>query len=99
MGMAFAGPIPARGKHGGRDRPPARRLAESDTIGNSRLCRCCGDVPVDHRVLRGGAFNNNERNVRCAYRNRNNPNNRNNNIGFRVVVSTLFLSRQNGRVS
>ncbi|MEW6031221.1 MAG: SUMF1/EgtB/PvdO family nonheme iron enzyme [Chloroflexota bacterium] len=54
---------------------------------------------MDHRVLRGGAFNNNERNVRCAYRNRNNPNNRNNNIGFRVVVSTLFLSRQNGRVS
>ena len=41
-----------------------------------------------HRwVLRGGAFNNNERNVRCAYRNRNNPNNRNRNIGFRLVVS------------
>jgi hypothetical protein len=49
-------------------------------------------MPVDHRVLRGGAFNNNDRNVRCAYRNRNNPNNRNNNIGFRLVVSTLFLS-------
>jgi hypothetical protein len=30
--------------------------------------------------------------VRCAYRNtlRDNPDNRNNNIGFRVVVSTLF---------
>lgn len=27
--------------------------------------------------------------LRCAYRNRNNPNNRNNNIGFRVVVSTF----------
>jgi hypothetical protein len=39
------------------------------------------------RVLRGGAFNNNDRNVRCAIRNRNNPNNRNNNIGFRVVAS------------
>ena len=38
------------------------------------------------RVLRGGAFNNNDGNVRCAYRNRNN------NIGFRLVVSTLFLS-------
>ncbi|HUW94686.1 MAG TPA: hypothetical protein VMW58_02775 [Anaerolineae bacterium] len=37
-------------------------------------------------MLRGGAFNNNQRNVRCAYRNRNNPDNRNNNIGFRVVV-------------
>jgi retron-type reverse transcriptase len=42
-------------------------------------------------VLRGGAFNNNQRNVRCAYRNRNNPNNRNDNIGFRVVVAHDFL--------
>jgi formylglycine-generating enzyme required for sulfatase activity len=41
-------------------------------------------------VVRGGAFNNNERNARCAYRNRNQPDNRNNNIGFRVVVSTFF---------
>jgi len=39
------------------------------------------------RVLRGGSFNNNHRNVRAAYRNRNNPNNRNDNNGFRVVVA------------
>jgi hypothetical protein len=38
-------------------------------------------------VLRGGSFNNNQRNARCAYRNNNNPDNRNHNIGFRVVVS------------
>jgi len=44
-------------------------------------------------VLRGGAFNNNRQNVRCAYRNRNNPDNRNNNVGFRVVVSTFFTTR------
>jgi hypothetical protein len=44
----------------------------------------------DHRVVRGGAFNNNARNVRCAYRNRNNPNNRNRNNGFRVVVVHSF---------
>jgi|CXWL01.1.fsa_nt_gi hypothetical protein len=47
-------------------------------------------MPVELRVLRGGSFNNNDRNVRCAYRNRNNPNNRNNNIGFRVVVCAVF---------
>ena len=41
-------------------------------------------------MLRGGAFNNNQNNVRCAIRNRNNPNNRNNNIGFRLVLSTFF---------
>jgi hypothetical protein len=38
-------------------------------------------------VLRGGSFNNNERNARCAYRNNNNPNNRNDNNGFRVGAS------------
>jgi formylglycine-generating enzyme required for sulfatase activity len=44
-------------------------------------------------VLRGGAFNNNDNNLRCAYRNDNDPDNRNNNIGFRVVLSTLSDSR------
>ncbi|HKZ85455.1 MAG TPA: SUMF1/EgtB/PvdO family nonheme iron enzyme [Anaerolineae bacterium] len=38
-------------------------------------------------MLRGGSWNNNQRNARCAYRNRNDPNNFNDNIGFRVVVS------------
>jgi hypothetical protein len=41
-------------------------------------------------VLRGGSFNNNDRNVRCAYRNNNNPNNRNDNNGFRLCVSHTF---------
>ena len=35
--------------------------------------------------MRGGAFNNNARALRAAYRNRNHPENRNNNIGFRCV--------------
>jgi len=42
---------------------------------------------METRVLRGASFNNNRRNARCACRNNNRPNNRNNNIGFRVVVS------------
>jgi len=41
-------------------------------------------------VLRGGSWNNNQNNARCSYRNRNKPNNRNNNNGFRVVVSHIF---------
>lgn len=49
-----------------------------------------GRVGSHRRVVRGGAFNNNQRNVRCAYRNRNNPNNRNRNNGFRVVVAHAF---------
>ena len=47
----------------------------------------CGAEPIETRVLRGGSFNNNQRNARCAYRNNNHPDNRNHNNGFRVVVS------------
>ncbi|MDZ7291511.1 MAG: SUMF1/EgtB/PvdO family nonheme iron enzyme [candidate division KSB1 bacterium] len=35
--------------------------------------------------MRGGAWNNNPHNVACAHRNNNKPDNRNNNIGFRVA--------------
>ena len=42
-------------------------------------------------MLRGGSWNNNENNVRCARRNNNQPQNRNNNRGVRVVVSHIFF--------
>ncbi|MDH7487098.1 MAG: SUMF1/EgtB/PvdO family nonheme iron enzyme [Anaerolineae bacterium] len=47
------------------------------------------------RVVRGGSWNNNERNVRAANRDRNDPDNRNNNVGFRCVSqnSTCSLHR------
>ncbi|MDA1018187.1 MAG: hypothetical protein O3A00_27495 [Planctomycetota bacterium] len=35
---------------------------------------------------RGGSWNNNARNCRSANRNRNSPDNRNNNLGFRVAA-------------
>jgi hypothetical protein len=35
--------------------------------------------------LRGGTWNNHRNNARCANRNRNNPDNFNNNVGFRVL--------------
>ncbi|MBO3461739.1 SUMF1/EgtB/PvdO family nonheme iron enzyme [Aetokthonos hydrillicola] len=51
-------------------------------------------------MLRGGSWNNNPRNCRSACRNNNDPDNRNNNIGFRVVVSAasaaLCQSRRMG---
>jgi hypothetical protein len=39
----------------------------------------------DNRVLRGGSWNNNGRNCRSANRNNNEPDNANNNIGFRLA--------------
>lgn len=39
--------------------------------------------------MRGGSWNNHHDNARCANRNRNHPTNRNDNVGFRVCVSTL----------
>ena len=43
-------------------------------------------------MLRGGAFNNNEDNVRVSNRNNNNPNNVNNNCGFRLVYGVFHIS-------
>jgi hypothetical protein len=37
------------------------------------------------RQVRGGSWNNNRNNLRCANRNRNTPGNRNNNVGFRCA--------------
>ncbi|NWG34692.1 MAG: SUMF1/EgtB/PvdO family nonheme iron enzyme [Chloroflexi bacterium] len=51
----------------------------------------CRAHPNGNRVVRGGSFINNRRNARCAYRNRNDPNNLNRNQGFRVVVSHIFF--------
>jgi formylglycine-generating enzyme required for sulfatase activity len=36
-------------------------------------------------VIRGGGWNNEPRNARSANRNRNAPENRNNNLGFRLA--------------
>lgn len=41
-----------------------------------------------NRVNRGGAWNNPPQNCRSAYRNRNAPSNRDNNLGFRVARSS-----------
>ncbi len=41
-----------------------------------------------NRVNRGGSWNNDARNCSSAYRNRNDPENRNNNLGFRLARSS-----------
>ncbi len=39
----------------------------------------------ENRVMRGGSWDNNGRNARSAIRNRNDPANRNDNLGFRLA--------------
>jgi hypothetical protein len=46
----------------------------------------CLGLPGNWRVLRGGSWNNNRLAARAVYRNNNTPDNRNNNVGWRVVV-------------
>jgi formylglycine-generating enzyme required for sulfatase activity len=46
-----------------------------------------------NRVLRGGSWNNNAQNCRSAYRNNDNPGNRNNNVGFRLVFVPQLKSQ------
>ena len=51
---------------------------------------------VENKVLRGGAWNNETDNLRVANRNNNQPDNSNNNIGFRCALSApgIFLVGQ-----
>lgn len=46
----------------------------------------CRGKSTGGRVVRGGSWNNNIDNARCAIRNRNNPDNSNNNVGCWVVA-------------
>jgi formylglycine-generating enzyme required for sulfatase activity len=51
------------------------------------------------KVLRGGSWNNNQPFVRAANRNNNEPDDTNNNIGFRCVAPpSLLLKSQVCRV-
>lgn len=51
--------------------------------------------PLTQRVVRGGSWNNNPRNLRAANRNRNSPGNTNNNIG--VLLASTGLCQSNRR--
>ena len=46
-----------------------------------------------NRVLRGGSWNNNAQNCRCAYRNNNTPVNRNYDFGFRPVFVPQLIGK------
>ncbi|MFK7862531.1 MAG: SUMF1/EgtB/PvdO family nonheme iron enzyme [Granulosicoccus sp.] len=51
-------------------------------------------LPCDKaRALRGGSWINNDNNCRSSYRNNNHPDNRNNNIGFRVSCLSHIIGR------
>ncbi|WP_419192134.1 SUMF1/EgtB/PvdO family nonheme iron enzyme [Engelhardtia mirabilis] len=72
----------------GRARPHGRWVAAGDcsrTRPSERSNRASGPRGA-HRVLRGGSYWNDADNCRSAYRNRNRPWRRNDNVGFRVVL-------------
>jgi hypothetical protein len=48
---------------------------------------------MTRRVVRGGSWNTEPRNLRSANRNRNEPDNRNNNLGFRPASTLARPSR------
>ena len=49
-----------------------------------------GSVTGSNRVIRGGSWDNNARNLRAANRNNDDPGNRNPNVGARLVSSCLI---------
>jgi formylglycine-generating enzyme required for sulfatase activity len=61
-----------------------------DAAGRARREDLGADGP---RVLRGGAFNLNPDELRCAYRGNNRPGGRDGGVGFRVVVSPFLSER------
>lgn len=67
-------------------------LQQADTLGWRRK------ASGSNRVQRGGSWNNNANNCRSAYRNNNNPSNRNNNIGFRLCCSAAPQDSENRAV-
>jgi formylglycine-generating enzyme required for sulfatase activity len=50
-------------------------------------------APQARRVVRGGSWNNTQGNARLGYRNNNDPDNRNNELGFRVCRASHIFTR------
>lgn len=89
-----------RGLHAELDRP-RETCGHGGTSSGDLLPGCVhqGSGPRDgRRVIRGGSWNNKPENLRASNRNRNNADNRNNNIGFRLVQSarTVRFTRRPG---
>ena len=66
----------------------AKHKGFARSIINNLMLNTGSDATGSNRVLRGGNWNNNAENCRVANRNNNNPDNRNNNIGFRLASSS-----------
>jgi formylglycine-generating enzyme required for sulfatase activity len=64
---------------------PMQRHFAKKYINRCPLYKKWASIEGSNRVIRGGSWNNNAENCRTANRNNNNPDNRNNNIGFRLV--------------
>jgi hypothetical protein len=67
---------------------PVREHTDPAGFHNGGVIRLNG-----RRVVRGGSWNNTQGNARLGYRNHNDPDNRNNNLGFRVCRASHIFTR------
>lgn len=61
--------------------------------------KVCDDMQSgnSNRVNRGGSWNNNADNCTAGYRNNNNPDNRNSNLGFRLAAPSIVIWYRSAR--
>ena len=71
--------------------PPPGSMKQSQ-MGRRKRTSGTGQMGTE-RVTRGGSWNDNARNVRAANRNGNSPDNRDNNLGFRLAESRSEAER------
>ncbi|WP_300449130.1 SUMF1/EgtB/PvdO family nonheme iron enzyme [Accumulibacter sp.] len=76
---------------GAGETSPAARSAARDFFCYPSPAGWRHPVRLSGEVVRGGSWNNHRDNARCAYRNRNHPGNRNDNLGFRVVLRSSHV--------
>jgi formylglycine-generating enzyme required for sulfatase activity len=63
--------------------PPRRKFLSTDPAAGQLLVY--SNPERGHHVWRGGSFNNNRRNARSSYRNNNQPDEQNQDLGFRLA--------------
>jgi hypothetical protein len=81
-----------RQRHGAGPSLRGARLSTCEG-GSDMAMRCNAGRTGSNRVIRGGSWNSNARNVHAANRNANAPDNRNDDLGFRLAREQEWAGR------